>query len=272
VRAVGGRLERVQHLPPKTCRWQGPARLTKRNCFALSNARNTGLVVARGERVVLVDDCCVVSDTWLARHIMWNGHGVAGSYHTHLTASVVNGRVVAHDDGPYGLDSRCEMMPHPARTNGGWGYGLNTSFLLETAIKANGFDERYDGAGGSEDADAGVRFERAGLPYIWDPHCRVFPILGTHDPVFDHVAWDGRAGQDITKRAPKELTLKTGRVAFANEKLIEMLVEDPARYLPLGNAFDLSDLRQKWVQTGRIEHDFESDVDWRDGQSLSEIA
>lgn len=255
----------LHHLPPKPCRWQGPDRLTRSDHWALNNARNTGIIVANGERVVMLDDCCVVDQAWLAGHDQPMG-GVAGSFFTYMTAVVRVGQVVEGDPGPYGIDPRVISHPNPMRCNGAWGYGLNTSFPLAAAVQANGFDELYDGAAGSEDNDAGIRFERTGCPYWWAPGCRIYQVLETHEPVGGHVGWGGKP-----QRSPKELQLKTGRVAFANEKLIEQLIEEPGRYLPKGNAFDMVEMRWRWRCGGGMKHDAWSYTDWRDGQRLTEM-
>jgi predicted O-methyltransferase YrrM len=263
IAAIDGRIDHVLHVPPKPCRWQGPARLTKSDYFALANARNTGLVVAAGERVAFVDDCSVLDESWLARHLSWPGYGVAGSYCTYQFATVARGRIVAGEVGPYGWDPRRATHPTPGRTNGGWAFGLNHSYPLDAALRANGYDEMYDGQAGSEDCDAGIRFERAGCPFVWDPECVVNHILETHAGVFGPAS----AGR------PKELRIRRdGQMHFANEVLAERLVfDEPNRSAPLGNSFSLVELRIAQRTSGAIRHPPLSTTDWRDGQPLSEM-
>ena len=260
------------HIQPKPCAWQGPNRLTRGQFFALSNARNTGLVVARGERIIALDDCSVVADDWLAGHLRYPPTAlVAGSFFTYRTAKVVDGVVVEGDPGPYGLDSRVAIEPEPCRTNAGWLYGLSCSYPLEAALRVNGADEKYDSQAGGEDCDQAIRMERAGYAAYWDPRIRIFQILESHEPVFETSAWN--MNQPV-RRTPKELVVRRDQAShFANEVLAERLVlDDIDRYLPLGNPFDLREMRAHYKATGQmLPHPFESDVDWRDGQPLAEM-
>jgi hypothetical protein len=269
--AIDGRIEQVTHIPPKPCRWQGPARLTRSDYFAVSNARNTGLIVARGDRVIFVDDCCVVDEGWLERHLSWPGHGVAGAYRTYQRVLVEGGRVVGGDFGPSGwADARRATCPTPCRTNGGWAYGLNHSFPLEAALRANGYDEMYDGQAGSEDCDAGIRFERAGYPFVWDPECAISHVLEGHEEIFGLLGWGLAPSRE---RRPKELRARRdGQMHFANETLAERLVfDDQARCTPLGNPFSLVELRAVYEASRHITHAPFSTTDWRDGQPLAEM-
>ncbi len=260
----------VIHVPPKPCRWQGPSRLTKADYFALSNARNTGLVVAQGDRIIALDDCSVVDELWLERHHSWPDRLVAGTFCTYRTARVVGGRVVEGDEGPYGPDARQATEPGQCRTNGGWMYGLNCSYPIAAALRANGCDELYDGAAGSEDGDYGIRMERAGYGCYWDPQALVYQILESHEAVFEHAAWG--MNQPV-KRQPKERVVRRdGQSHFANEVLAERLVlDDLARFEPLGNPFSLYEMREVYQRTGKfLGHPFDP-IDWRDDQPLAEM-
>ena len=282
----------IVHIPPKPCRWQGPARLTKSDYFALSNARNTGLVVARGQRIIAVDDCSVVADNWMQGHLRFGLEAiVCAAFYTYRSATVVDGKIVKGDPGVYGLDARVKVKPEVGRTNAGWAYGLSCSYPLEAAIAANGGDESYDGQGGSEDSDFGIRMERCGYPAWWNPEPLVYQILESHEPVFEHVGWDL---PQKPKRVPKELRVRRDeKCHFGNEVLAERLVLDdigrtqPANSIILtewqghphpgveyriGHPFSLREMREEYKATGKIpKHPFVSDVDWRDGKPLSEM-
>jgi hypothetical protein len=254
----------VVHVEPRDCRWQGPARLARSDLYALGAARNSGLIVARGERVVLLDDCTVVDENWLAGHLEFGDKAlVAGTYCTYRTAKVEAGVVISWDVGPYGWDHRRDAYP-PGQTNGAMLYGLNSSFPMAAAIAANGSDEVYDGnGGGSEDCDAGIRMERSGYPAYWNPGAIVYQILETHDEVFGHAGWGRKA-----KKGPKEIVVRRdGQRHFRNELWVEKLtLDDLDRNQPLGNNFSLAELRAEYARTGIMPSvPFISDVDF-DGE------
>lgn len=261
----------ITHIPPKPSRWQGPARLTKSDYFALANARNTGLIVARGQRIIALDDCSVVDRGWLTGHLGWPDDVlVAGSFFTYKTAIVKDGVVQGGDQGAYGPDPRQAQAPTPGRTNGGWMYGLSSSYPVEAAVRVNGSDELYDSQGGSEDCDFGVRMERAGFACFWDPRIIIYQVLETHEAVLEHSGW---GLNQAVKRKPKELKVRRdGQMHFANEVLIERLCLDELdRYLPLGNNFSIAEMRSHYERTHEFLPVQFDPVDWRDGQQLSEM-
>ncbi len=265
---VAGRLD-VTHVPPKPTRWQGPSRYTKSDYYALCNARNTGIIVSQGDRIILADDCMVLDPHWLKGHCMFGDRGVCGTFCTYRTATVVNGKIIAADPGPYGWDSRRDSHPRARRTNGGWAFGLNCSFPREAIMHVNGYDEEYDSAGGGEDCDAGIRMERAGWEFWWAPECAIYQILQTHAPVYGHAGWGKK-----DSRPQKELRVRRdGQMHFAHEVLTERLIlDDMTRSEPLGNLFSLQELHSAYQATGKIpEHDLGPDYDWVDGQPLAEM-
>jgi len=259
-----------RHVPPKPTAWQGPYRKTSRDYFALCNARNTGIAYARGSYIIFFDDCSVLDEAFLHRHALCAARGniaMAGGFTTYQTAKVVQGRIIEGEKHP-GIDTRGDR---PARTHGGHMWGLNFGAPLEAFLKTNGNDEKFDGQGGSEDSQAGVRIERAGYQIIHDPHCKVYQILDTHDEVcgFQSCVWP--TGQP---QKQKELVLKAdGKPHYANEKLIEQLFEDPERTWTQGNDFDLRELRTRVLRDGYAAFNRVPSLthDWRDGQPLEEM-
>ena len=272
VRRVGrAHDECVQHLAPKPSRWQGPHRMTRSDFYGLANARNTGLIVARGEWVAIADDCSVLHERWLERHRYWHerGHGVAGAFFTYRTARVEDGRIVEGDPGPYGLDPRAVQFPVPILAIQGWGYGLNTSFRLTTAVEIGGWDEMYDAYAGNDDCDFGIRAERAGLSYMFDPDCLAYQILADHEEVCGHAGWGEKP-----PRKQKEVILRhDGKPHYCGEGLIERLrLDDPTRTRPLADWYDLAEQRRIYGETGRIVQErLGPTTHWVDGQPLAEM-
>ena len=264
------RLPNVRHVEPKPTVWQGPHRLTSKDWFALCNARNTGLCYATGQQVVFFDDCTVLDEDFLRWH--WRagekGVGHAGSFRSYTRASVRDAKVVDGEFHPGGIK---DIRGEDFRTAyGGWLWGLNMGFPLEAALAVNGYDEKYDGQAGSEDCDFGVRLDRIRCKLYYNPKCLIYQILETHEPLDGHSSWT--PVPELERPRPKELVLKRDGIPhFANEKLIEILADDTVRYAPLGNPFNLREMRDA-VQRGE---DFpiptEPSLDWRDGQPLKEM-
>jgi hypothetical protein len=261
--AVNGRFS-YRHVPPKPNAWQGPYRKTKRDFYALTSARNTAVALARGQHVIEIDDCTVLGDQWL----YWHAKGadrrivVCGGFVSWNKAVVENGKVISGEQHP-NQDTRGEQM---RKGFGGWMYGLNFSAPVDALLKVNGFDQLYDGQGGSEDVDCGVRLERAGCYMAFIPGCEIHQILESHDAVCEHEGW-GRP----QPKPQKERVLKADGIPhFANEFLIQELFEEPGRILSRGNEFNLAEMRKRALVEGysAFPTTFAVETDWRDGERL----
>lgn len=256
-------LDGVTHVPPKPSAWQGPTRKTSFDHFDLNNARNTGLAHANYDHVVFFDDNCVLGENFLVEHAKAAARGIAlcGTFQTYTRATVEDGRALDGELHPQ-QDTRGTEM---CRATGGWLYGLNMSFPLTYAVICNGFDEKYSGQGGCDDVDLGVRLERAGCKFVFNPWCSVFQILESHTDL------PGWGVTDENDGKMKERVLADGIPHFANEWLIQELGREPGRFTPLGNDFFLTEL----MQLARAKKPFPVkravESDWRDGQKLVDM-
>lgn len=256
--AIKGRFP-YRHVSPKPTPWQGPHRKTHRDYYALCSARNTGIALARGTYIALFDDCALLDKSWLSYYMSAaiKERPFAGAFKAYESAIVENGSLI---DGNrhVNVDTR-----QGSEIPGAWFWGLNMGFPLKAALDINGFDEMYDGQGGSEDCDFGVRLERAGHKILFSDKCLTYQVLETHEAVCGLETW-GRP-QVIPQ---KEKLLKDDKMHFANEYLIQELLEDEHRILPRGNDFNLKDLRRDALNHGIFPHERPLSHDWRDGQSL----
>lgn len=261
--AIQGRFS-YRHISPKPTAWQGQYRKTRRDYYDLNNARNTGIALARGHQVALVDDCSVLDPEYFVYQQRMDGRiAMAGSFRSYTKAKIVNGKIVEGELHPCGIDSRGEIT---RKAPGGWLWGLNVSFPLDWALKINGYDELYAGQGGSEDCDFGVRLERAGCTIVYEPRCLVYQILENHEAVCDIATWG-----DEQKIPQKEKLLRDGKMHFANELLIQDLLDDSQRTRPRGNDFDLRKLREEALANGNFPTERAVTLDWRDGKLLEEM-
>lgn len=142
--------------PPKPSPWQGPQRVTSRDFWAASSARNTGIAMcgAGAGYIVFLDDCCRLGPRWLAT-VRAGARG---------RPSVLAGAYDKIDDGRRVRDHRLERCPRgQARCGGGWLYGGNFAAPLAWLLDVNGLEEGCDGAGG-EDCVLGHMLAHRGCP------------------------------------------------------------------------------------------------------------
>lgn len=137
---------------PKPTIWQGKHRVTSRDWWAMSNARNTALCRARHDYVAFLDDRCRLGPRWL--EMVRGGEA--------RRASVLAGAYEKHEDGRVTTDHRLEHAPAGQPNCGGsWLYGCTFAMPLSWALEVNGFEEGCDGLG-MEDVIFGLHLHNAG--------------------------------------------------------------------------------------------------------------
>lgn len=162
-RVVAGRFA-FRHVAPKPSPYNGPERLTGRNYWAASSARNTGIVYSAGSYVAFIDDSSVVGPHWMAevRKAASEGYVVAGAYEKRREMAVENGRLVtgrieAVRDSRWHLGDDARAV----EVGGGQWYTSSCGAPRELLVALNGFDELCDVIGG-EDWHLGIRLEWSG--------------------------------------------------------------------------------------------------------------
>ena len=132
---------RLIEATPKPNLWQGPQRVTSRDWWAVSNARNTGAVLCGTDYLVFLDDRCHLGDGWLATVRQGERE----------RESVVAGSYSKFEDGKASVDHRLRAFPHGRHNcGGGWLYGCNFALPLAWYLDVNGHEEGCDGLSGED--------------------------------------------------------------------------------------------------------------------------
>ena len=148
---------------PKPTIWQGEHRVTQRDFWAMSSARNTAIVLCETSFIAFLDDRCALSPGWLEvvrAAAQARTSVVAGPYDKQETRGLV-------------VDHRTEQLAKRGRPSrqtitGSWLFGGNFCLPLNWALDVNGFEEGCDCVGG-EDYIFGQMLENAGRRLEFDP-------------------------------------------------------------------------------------------------------
>lgn len=158
----------IKHVEPIPSLVQGEHRITSKNYFSASNARNTGLVYAKYNYVMYVDDLSVLMPTWLDAVIeaAQGQYILEGAYRKDNQMVVEEGllvsSVVSSEDSRW---HRCGGGKQQGYDS--WLYGCSVGVPLQTALEMNGWDLLGDTIG-YEDSNFGIRAAKYGAQFIYD--------------------------------------------------------------------------------------------------------
>ena len=244
----------IQIVAPKPTVWQGKDRLTKEDWWAVSNSRNTGLCVARGDYILWLDDRCLLGPNWLkaARAADAGKYAVCGTY-VKRTGMTVEKGVIKTPGMLTATDHRLGPIFKIKRAPGQWFFGGTLGMPIEMALAINGFEELMDGLS-CEDCMAGMHLENNGFQIFQDPDLAIIEdrTPGECEPVM--------------KRSSKERWAKDtedkGHEAFRRFGNLKRA----------SHHWDLRAIRESVLQGHDFpHHNGQPEKDWFDGQPIAEM-
>jgi hypothetical protein len=269
--------------PPHPNPWQGSHRLTTRDYFAASVARNTGLLHADDGYIVYVDDLSVLLPGWLdsVLHAATNGYVACGAYakvprleveegylrsfasHTILDPSVASVATLAQNLHPVGFDNRWKHTPQdsfePHPCDGNWLYGASCAIPVEALLTIGGWDHRLDAQGG-EDYTCGLMLQRHGYLLRYCKQMMTLESEEAHaeDPPFLRVIKGAPNGPDERKNA-----------SWVH---LNMILNDPRPTVPdIYGEGGIREWRKRVLAGGPLPVIQNPQHHWPDGQPLREM-
>ena len=174
----------LTHITPKPDIWTGKHRKTKRSFANTGSFRNTGLIVAKHNYIVFLDDLTAVYPNWLNYHrkAAENGQILCGSFRKVKNLKVIPDGSIHYTETVVN-DQRMEsqITDDPVKAGPNWIFGSNAGMPLEYLLKVNGYDE-FCARRGVEDCNLGVRLGNAGYldRMYYDKNCAVAEDDGYH--------------------------------------------------------------------------------------------
>ena len=166
----------IKHITTKPSIWQD------KGMWALSSARNQGIIYSDGELVIFIDDTFGFEPDWL--ELNWKYYIKDGLFAQSLFEFYdVKGEKLIWD-GKWIRDSRWEFIEEGSdhltkhggaytHTLGDWFYGAGSAASMDMLLRVNGYDENFDGTKTLEDCDLGRRLSHLGCEFVFDKSLKI---------------------------------------------------------------------------------------------------
>ena len=261
------------HVSSKPSPWQGKYRVTSKDCFSASLARNTGICYAKHSYVVFVDDLSVLSPGSFKNIVEYSKEQliVAFSYKKVWDLEVEHGAIKYKREEPSGLDSRWNQGSDFRKIGGSQLFGYSAS-PLSVLLSVNGYDEICNSIGG-EDYHYGMRIEKLSIPISYSKHVLFYESEDHADQGNVFLRRDPLMSTDeytlLMKRYEIPQRWNQDATTDVSHLVLDMLIRNKS--WTEGNDYHLTDVRNKIQRGGTFDTSFNPYLKTLDGVFLRDL-
>lgn len=257
------------HVEPMPSPWQGKYKLSSRDCFSASLARNTGVCYASHPYIFFIDDLCVLGPGSFKHMVEYAKQNivVAFSYKKVWELEVNNGNIINKRETPGGTDFRINQHGEFVKISGSQLYGYSGS-PLSVLLSVNGYDEICNSVAG-EDYHYGMRIEKLSIPIYYSKKVIFYESedLADQGNVFlrrDPLVSDIEYKELMQKYKISIRMVPNGRTDISH-LILDMLTRNKA--WSEGNNYSLVELRK----TKQFNTNFDKDLKTLDGVYIRDL-
>ena len=239
------------HETPKDNIYQGARRITEKEYFSPSNARNTGFILSSGEYIVFVDDVGVLMPTWwdAVKAAYEDNRSTCGAYQKHFDMRVEYGKLISSRSHKGGIDSRWILANDiPVRISGGQLFGCSFGIPAKAFESVNGFDEICDSIGG-EDYHLGIRLNNSGYQIWYDKKMLTIESEELHDQDYKMLRDDRVLSEHDYMNLLSDFGInrRYSSGKFDSSNLILDILMMTKQKTTIGNGYDIKYFREKKI-------------------------